>query len=54
MTAESLNTVSLRLRVTLAAVGVLSAMMILLGVAVDAVFAAQSNRNLDAVLSGRA
>jgi two-component system OmpR family sensor kinase len=54
MTAESLNTVSLRLRVTLAAVAVLSAMMILLGVAVDAVFAAQSNRNLDAVLSGRA
>jgi len=54
MTAEPLNTVSLRLRVTLAAVAVLSAMMILLGVAVDGVFAAQSNRNLDAVLSGRA
>jgi two-component system, OmpR family, sensor kinase len=53
MTAESLNTVSLRLRVTLAAVAVLSTMMILLGVAVDGVFAAQSNRNLDAVLSGR-
>ena len=42
-----------RLRVTLAAVAVLSAMMILLGVAVDGVFAAQSNRSLDAVLSGR-
>jgi two-component system, OmpR family, sensor kinase len=54
MTAESLNTVSLRLRVTLAAVAVLSAMMILLAVAVDGVFAAQSNRDLDAVLSGRA
>ena len=51
--AQSLNTVSLRLRVTLAAVTVLSAMMILLGVAVDGVFAAQSNRNLDALLSGR-
>ena len=54
MTVEPLNTVSLRLRVTLAAVAVLSAMMILLAVAVDGVFAAQSNRNLDAVLSGRA
>ena len=54
MTDDSLNTVSLRLRVTLAVVAVLSAMMILLGVAVDGVFAAQSNRNLDALLSGRA
>jgi two-component system OmpR family sensor kinase len=50
----SLNTVSLRLRVTLAVVVVLSLMMILLGVAIDGIFAAQSNRNLDALLSSRA
>ncbi len=55
MTSDgSLNTVSLRLRVTLAVVVVLSLMMILLGVAIDGIFAAQSNRNLDALLSSRA
>ena len=49
-----LNTVSLRLRVTVAAMAVLGVMMILLGVTVNAVFVAQSNRSLDALLTGRA
>lgn len=48
-----LNTVSLRLRVTAAVIAVLSLVLVLLGLAVDTVFVAQSNRNLDALLSGR-
>ncbi len=53
MTDARLNTVSLRLRVTAAVIVVLTAVLILLGVAVNATFVAQSNRNLDALLSGR-
>ena len=53
MTEPPLNTVSLRLRVTAAVIIVLAAVLILLGVAVNATFVAQSNRNLDALLTGR-
>ena len=49
-----LNTVSLRLRVTAAVIIVLALVLILLSVAVNAIFVAQSNRNLDALLTGRA
>ena len=48
-----LNTVSLRLRVTTAVIGVLALMLILTSVAVNAVFVAQSNRSLDALLDSR-
>ena len=48
------NTVSLRLRVTAAVIIVLAVMLILLSVAVNAIFVAQSNRNLEALLTGRA
>ena len=44
---------SLRLRVTTAVIGVLALMLILTGVAVNAVFVAQSNRSLDALLDSR-
>ena len=53
MNEPPLNTVSLRLRVTAAVIIVLSAVLILLGVAVNATFVVQSNRNLDALLAGR-
>ena len=43
-----LSTVSLRLRVTAAVMIVLAVMLILLSIAVNAIFVAQSNRNLDA------
>ena len=43
MTEPPLNTVSLRLRVTAAVIIVLAAVLILLGVAVNATFVAQSN-----------
>jgi two-component system, OmpR family, sensor kinase len=49
-----LNTVSLRLRVTVAVLTVLAAMLILLSIAINAIFIAQSNRNLDALLTGQA
>jgi len=48
-----LATVSLRLRVTAAVLGVLALMLLGLSLVVDAVFAAQSERNLDALLTGR-
>jgi two-component system, OmpR family, sensor kinase len=48
-----LNTVSLRLRVTAAVIIVLGVMLLLLGVAVNAIFVAQSNRSLDALLDSR-
>jgi two-component system, OmpR family, sensor kinase len=48
-----LNTVSLRLRVTMAVIIVLGVMLLLLGVAVNAIFVAQSNRSLDALLNSR-
>jgi two-component system OmpR family sensor kinase len=48
-----LNTVSLRLRVTTAVIIVLGVMLLLLGVAVNAIFVAQSNRSLDAQLDSR-
>jgi two-component system, OmpR family, sensor kinase len=48
-----LNTVSLRLRVTTAVIVVLSVMLLLLGVVVNAIFVAQSNRSLDALLDSR-
>lgn len=48
-----LTTVSLRLRVTVVVLAVLALMLIGLSLVVDAVFAAQSERNLDAVLTGR-
>ena len=49
-----LNTVSLRLRVTAAVMVVLALMLILLSIAINAIFIAQSNRNLDALLAGQA
>ena len=49
-----LNTVSLRLRVIAAVMAVLAVILILLSIAVSAIFIAQSNRNLDALLSGQA
>jgi two-component system, OmpR family, sensor kinase len=49
-----LSTVSLRLRVTAAVMIVLALMLILLSIAVNAIFVAQSNRNLDALLAGQA
>ncbi|HJY43999.1 MAG TPA: HAMP domain-containing sensor histidine kinase [Propionibacteriaceae bacterium] len=49
-----LNTVSLRLRVTAAVMIVLAVMLVLLSIAVNAIFVAQSNRNLDALLAGQA
>ena len=49
-----LNTVSLRLRVTAAVMIVLAVMLILLSIAINAIFIAQSNRNLDALLAGQA
>ena len=49
-----LNTVSLRLRVIAAVMAVLAVILILLSIAVNAIFIAQSNRNLDALLAGQA
>jgi two-component system, OmpR family, sensor kinase len=49
-----LNTVSLRLRVIAAVMAVLAVILILLSIAVSAIFTAQSNRNLDALLAGQA
>jgi two-component system OmpR family sensor kinase len=49
-----LSTVSLRLRVTAAVMIVLAVMLVLLGIAVNAIFIAQSNRSLDALLAGQA
>ncbi|HET9565147.1 MAG TPA: HAMP domain-containing protein, partial [Mycobacterium sp.] len=51
---NQLSTVSLRLRVTAAVMIVLAVMLILLSIAVNAIFIAQSNRNLDALLAGQA
>ena len=53
-TKNRLNTVSLRLRVTVAVLAVLAVMLILLSIAINAIFIAQSNRNLDALLTGQA
>jgi two-component system, OmpR family, sensor kinase len=52
--SSPLNTVSLRLRVTAAVMIVLAVMLILLSIAVTAIFIAQSNRNLNALLAGQA
>jgi two-component system, OmpR family, sensor kinase len=52
-TKNRLNTVSLRLRVTAAVLAVLAVMLILLSIAINAIFIAQSNRNLDALLTGQ-
>ena len=49
-----LNTVSLRLRVIAAVMAVLAAILILLSIAVNAIFIAQSNRNLNTLLAGQA
>jgi two-component system, OmpR family, sensor kinase len=49
-----LNTVSLRLRVIAAVMVVLAVILILLSIAVSAIFIAQSNRNLNALLTGQA
>jgi two-component system, OmpR family, sensor kinase len=49
-----LNTVSLRLRVIAAVMAVLAVILILLSITVSAIFIAQSNRNLDALLTGQA
>jgi two-component system OmpR family sensor kinase len=51
---NQLSTVSLRLRVTAAVMIVLAVMLVLLGIAVNAIFIAQSNRSLDALLAGQA
>ncbi|MET0692372.1 MAG: HAMP domain-containing sensor histidine kinase [Propionibacteriaceae bacterium] len=48
-----LNTVSLRRRLTVVVIAVLGLVLVALGLVVNAVFAAQSERNLDALLSGR-
>jgi two-component system, OmpR family, sensor kinase len=48
-----LNTVSLRLRLIAAVMVVLAVILILLSIAVSAIFLAQSNRNLDALLTGQ-
>ena len=53
-TRNPLNTVSLRFRVTAAVLAVLAVMLILLSIAINAIFIAQSNRNLDALLTGQA
>jgi two-component system OmpR family sensor kinase len=52
-TPGRLNTVSLRLRVTVTVIAVLGLVLVTLGLVVDAVFAAQSQQNLDSLLSGR-
>jgi len=49
-----LNTVSLRLRVIAAVMAVLAVILILLSIAVNAIFIAQSNRNLNTLLAGQA
>ncbi len=49
-----LQTVSLRLRVTAAVIAVLAVVVVALSVSVSAVFTAQSEQNLTALLSGRA
>jgi two-component system, OmpR family, sensor kinase len=49
-----LNTVSLRLRLIAAVMAVLAVILILLSIAVSAIFIAQSNRNLNALLTGQA
>jgi len=51
---KRLNTVSLRLRVIAAVMAVLAAILILLSIAVNAIFIAQSNRGLDSLLAGQA
>jgi len=51
---KRLNTVSLRLRVIAAVMTVLAAILILLSIAVNAIFIAQSNRSLDTLLAGQA
>jgi two-component system, OmpR family, sensor kinase len=51
---NQLNTVSLRLRVIAAVMTVLAVILILLSIAVSAIFVAQSNHNLDALLTGQA
>jgi two-component system, OmpR family, sensor kinase len=51
---NQLSTVSLRLRVTAAVMIVLAVMLVLLSIAVNAIFIAQSNRSLDALLAGQA
>jgi two-component system, OmpR family, sensor kinase len=48
-----LNTVSLRLRVIAAVMAVLAVILILLSIAVNAIFVAQSNRNLNTLLTGQ-
>lgn len=48
-----LNTVSLRLRVIAAVMAVLAVILILLSIAVNAIFIAQSNRNLNTLLTGQ-
>lgn len=49
-----LNTVSLRMRVTVTVIIVLSLVLVALGLVVDAAFSAQSEKNLNTLLSGRA
>ena len=49
----SLNTVSLRTRSTTAVIAVLALVLVLTGVIVNAVFVAQSERSLDALLADR-
>ena len=50
---SGLNTVSLRLRVTTAVIGVLAGTLVLTSVVVNAVFVAQSNRSLEVLLASR-
>lgn len=53
MSDPGLNTVSVRLRVTVAVIVVLSVVLVVLGLVVSGVFAAQSQQNLDTLLAGR-
>jgi hypothetical protein len=49
----ALSTVSIRVRVIAAVMAVLAVVLVALSFSVNAVFVAQSNRNLDTLLSGR-
>ncbi len=51
--ARGLSTVSVRTRVTVGVIAVVAVTLVLVSLAVSALFAAQSERNLDALLSGR-
>ena len=53
MRAAGLNTVSVRTRVTVAVIAVVTVTLVLVTIVVSALFAAQTERNLDTLLDGR-